>query len=804
MKKRVLSFFTCLLSALLLVGALTLTAAAAPRTEAPRKAEALHALHPSDHLHSNLSEVLYDMLSEWVETVARGECASTVFQLELDTLKGLGLQTEWTGADGLAQLDAHTVNTAFWEQFEMEALLDLFRHNHPFELYWHDKTDSGGTSYGCNFSADSASAPTYIAVTSAHVTFHVCADCRPNDYDPHSPTFRTELAQDALAAKAAADALVAEHGHKDLREMLEAYRDAILGAVSYNTETADGMHAYGNPWQMIYVFDGDPETNVVCEGYAKAFQYLCDASGVTAYTVTGMMENENHMWNIVTMEDGKNYLADLTNSDTGMVGEAGGTFLSGADGTVADGYTATADTESIRYTYDAATAALHSESALTLSPEDYTGHFGVGFASTSDSLRFSYDGKPLRAFLRAQASDENPDWLSYGKDALLFFGDGTFDEAASLTYAWYTATDAGERDTLLASDPTDAGKYILSVTRTTDERTFFSPVVTVLPATVSIESITASDRIYDGTDLVRLESVTLCASIPLPEHLSLDLTALSASVDSDDAGEYSTVTLTGEFRFTTEEKNFVLSEERIHHLSKDLCILPAEAPTVPALKLPLTASPFTLDVVGWVTEQLPEDVGDTVVTVSHAEKNGRLNVTEIGLDAAGFLHVSYQNAHGDDTVTLTVTVTSNNYKECFIPVTLTVPCPFAAHSFTSYISDGNATCTADGSEHAVCDGCTATDTRNAVGSMLSHTYADGACTLCGAADPTPPAETEPPEESTANPAPEDTPPAPEEPTDAPSDTDAPPDSQLPFYLLIGGAALLLIIAVVLLVIKRRK
>lgn len=40
---------------------------------------------------------------------------------------------------------------------------------------------------------------------------------------------------------------------------------------------------------MIYVFDGDEATNVVCEGYAKAFQYLCDLDGITYYSVSGTM-----------------------------------------------------------------------------------------------------------------------------------------------------------------------------------------------------------------------------------------------------------------------------------------------------------------------------------------------------------------------------------------------------------------------------------------------------------------------------------------------------------------------------------
>ena len=48
------------------------------------------------------------------------------------------------------------------------------------------------------------------------------------------------------------------------------------------------------------------------------------------------------------------------------------------------------------------------------------------------------------------------------------------------------------------------------------------------------------------------------------------------------------------------------------------------------------------------------------------------------------------------------------------------------HSFTNYVSNGDATCTEDGTETAVCDhpGCTATDIRTEVGSALGHDYRD--------------------------------------------------------------------------------
>ena len=46
------------------------------------------------------------------------------------------------------------------------------------------------------------------------------------------------------------------------------------------------------------------------------------------------------------------------------------------------------------------------------------------------------------------------------------------------------------------------------------------------------------------------------------------------------------------------------------------------------------------------------------------------------------------------------------------------------HSFTQYISNGNATCTENGTETAKCDRCDATHTRTVENSALGHNYAD--------------------------------------------------------------------------------
>ena len=56
------------------------------------------------------------------------------------------------------------------------------------------------------------------------------------------------------------------------------------------------------------------------------------------------------------------------------------------------------------------------------------------------------------------------------------------------------------------------------------------------------------------------------------------------------------------------------------------------------------------------------------------------------------------------------------------------------HSFTTYLYDYNAQCGKDGTETAKCDRCSLTDTRTAAGTALEHTFENGACTSCGAAE----------------------------------------------------------------------
>ena len=124
------------------------------------------------------------------------------------------------------------------------------------------------------------------------------------------------------------------------------------------------------------VFDGDPATNVVCEGYAKAFQYLCDLSefkgDIVCRTVTGSMNGGDHMWNVVQMEDGKNYMVDVTNCDSGTIGAPDKLLLAG--GTREDGgraYIMPLNPGSMAYAYRDEQKDLYTDGYLELSGSAY-------------------------------------------------------------------------------------------------------------------------------------------------------------------------------------------------------------------------------------------------------------------------------------------------------------------------------------------------------------------------------------------------------------------------------------------------
>lgn len=334
---------------------------------------------------------VYDQLVPEIQKIAAGQGSSSAFSLGIQmtfTKEELGIEGDMLvrGDDGQYHFSEETgaaIEKAVNEVMDMDMLLNQLLAHHPYELYWFDKSFSEGAirvkySYGTD-GQQTVMVGDFVIMMAVSQDYAV-TDAATQQYYLYSPdTAKTGAAKTAAATAAQ---VVAENRSKGTYGKLVAYREYITKAVDYNFAAADenNGYAYGDPWQLIYVFDGDPKTNVVCEGYSKAFKYLCDLTWtgsdpeVVCYLPTGTMDGGTgaglHMWNIVSI-GGANYLADITNCDSGTTGAPDQLFLCGAEGSVDASYAAATTNGTVTYVYDKETLALYDKE-LDLSATKYS------------------------------------------------------------------------------------------------------------------------------------------------------------------------------------------------------------------------------------------------------------------------------------------------------------------------------------------------------------------------------------------------------------------------------------------------
>ena len=204
-------------------------------------------------------------------------------------------------------------------------------------------------------------------------------------------TLSTNAASIASSAKSTADAVISKNSNKGTYDTIKAYADWIADNVSYDHSAARLSASEitdNSPWNAISVFDNDSSTNVVCEGYAKAFQYLMDntprfvSAGITSKIVTSTVpvtngsssavsgssigaddETTGHMWNVVTIAE-KNDLVDVTWYDTDSAVPYRTKYLLGGE------EAAESDTSGL-HEYDSDTTGFYSYDELELSESAY-------------------------------------------------------------------------------------------------------------------------------------------------------------------------------------------------------------------------------------------------------------------------------------------------------------------------------------------------------------------------------------------------------------------------------------------------
>ena len=343
------------------------------------------------------NRTVYAILLREIKKVAAGERSDTEFTV---TLEDLGLNDQyWTAAD--LGVNAITQNGNITQEAMKKlndklniSFLDINRSllaDCPYDLYWYDKT-IGSPSTGFGYQTDYVDgecvlmfSPDYDYTFSFPVEAEYSASGQEDTYEVNP-----DIGSAVQTAYDTAQSIVSRNASKSDFEKMKAYKDEICDLVNYNFDAANGNFAwnYGNPWQLIWVFDNDASSKVVCEGYSKSFQYLCDLTSWNdifkeCISVTGVMDGGTgaggHMWNIVTLRNGKNYMVDVTNCDDGSIGDGNGRsdlFLVGtgtdsgstvyAQGNIEDGYYFPG-LDNLIYAYNSDARTRFGDDVLTLS-----------------------------------------------------------------------------------------------------------------------------------------------------------------------------------------------------------------------------------------------------------------------------------------------------------------------------------------------------------------------------------------------------------------------------------------------------
>ena len=337
---------------------------------------------------TGVNKAIYNYLAAQIPSIANGERASTSFAIDVEEI---GIKKNWTAqdlgvnaifVDGAIPQEVRDAFENATVQYNIPAVNKALLSDYPYQMYWYDKTVGVIYSTGFGWSAgfDDELGEDVMTITSPlMISFAVSTDF---DVEGEEYTVDTNVGQSVQDSVNNANAIVSKYSSNDDRAKLRGYRDDICDLVSYNDAAVGGGASYGNPWQMIWVFDGDPETKVVCEGYSKAFKYLCDQtdfqSDIRCLTVSGTMGGGTgagaHMWNVVRMDDGRNYVVDVTNCDTGTVGWPDQLFLATATYTSNNSYDCACDSGTITYSYNSETIGIYNEFELLISSQSLCNH----------------------------------------------------------------------------------------------------------------------------------------------------------------------------------------------------------------------------------------------------------------------------------------------------------------------------------------------------------------------------------------------------------------------------------------------
>ena len=320
--------------------------------------------------------ITYRCLMPQVQAVAAGIEKSTVFTIPEEVLSFTYNSREIGLSYRITDNSVYNAVIRAWSEagFDINLVCDALMYACPYEMYWWDKTQYISTSF--LYDIEEVGNTKYIHVYDIEFGFVVAKEYRDGD----RYTVNTKFGQAVTAARENVKRIIAANAAKDDYSKILAYAETICDLTDYNFDAVkDDSTPYGNPWQIIWVFDGDVTTDVVCEGYAKAFHYLSDntdydddsiyALDIYGEVVFSTGSAGGHLWNLVHMDDGKNYHLDITVMDRGN-GKPNdyNYFLKGATSQSGDAYWINNED---KYIYDDYFIDYFGMDVLTLATSDY-------------------------------------------------------------------------------------------------------------------------------------------------------------------------------------------------------------------------------------------------------------------------------------------------------------------------------------------------------------------------------------------------------------------------------------------------
>lgn len=366
-----------------------------PDGETLRDGYAEQALYPAGQVglysYSNRSKlteserIVYDALRDAVVQIANGQRASAYIEVPVEST---GLQTRWyldeldgTFFDENGKVIGDAVKSAIraqmQEQYDPVKITRALMLDEPFNFYWLDVRKAYKYVSPWNLAMTISNADgrqTATLLGKLHYKFPVDGlyldeSCAADDENaPY--TLDTGKSGAALAAAENARKIVNGAAYLDDMERMTLYMQQIRALSGYNYDAVDPSYSDGSPWQIVWVFDDNPETKVVCEGYSKAFRYLCDLTefddaDIEVYNVTGYMNGGAHMWNIVQYA-GENYLVDVTNCYTTGTTTDSLFFSIPRSGDVENGYRLVRGSTELLYVYNERSTSVYTQGELTL------------------------------------------------------------------------------------------------------------------------------------------------------------------------------------------------------------------------------------------------------------------------------------------------------------------------------------------------------------------------------------------------------------------------------------------------------